>query len=541
MPRTKSSDTNKDVKKDVTASSKKPVTKKREPVRLLRGMKDTLPEQQPYRQAVLRKLEEIATAYSYNRIDTPIVEQADLFIRSLGADTDVVDKEMYVFNDKSEDRVTLRPEFTAAIARAYIEHGMLNRPQPVKLYTTGPLFRYDRPQAGRYRQFHQIDFEIMGGKTPIIDAELIVVAHSLLKDLGVNTVVHINSLGSPEDRQTYIAELVTYLKSQRRKLSELSKKRLAKNPLRILDSKDEQDQEVIAEAPQIIDWLSEDSKEYFITVLEYLDDNNIPYELKSNLVRGLDYYNDVVFELYEEGEVVGSQAALAGGGRYDHLIESLGGPDATGACGFAVGIERIILAMKSLNVTVPGQHIPDIFLAQLGKSAQKYSLGLMEELRQAGFHVRANLVKGSLSAQLKMANRINARFTLILGKKELLDGTIILRDMESGSQEMVDIKKIEKELEKRLDRTLEKPARVMVGPQDKILDEEPPEEENNQRTAGSNGHNSNNQLNTKNTNSNQSGSDSTEQKSATEGKDAGNEKSPSDDKKKSTKAKEAKK
>lgn len=456
-------------KKKIVKSSLKPVRRKKfEPPRLLRGMKDILPEDQQYRLAVIKKLEDIATSYSYQRIDTPILEQANLFTRSLGEDTDIVDKEMYIFEDKSEDRVSLRPEFTAGLVRAYIEHGMLNRTQPVKLYTVGPLFRHDRPQAGRYRQFNQFDCEIMGGKAPIVDAELIAVAHSLLRDLGIDTQVHINSIGSSEDRAQYSNELTSYLKSQKRRLSEESKLRLLKNPLRILDSKAEEDQAVIAEAPQIVDWLSDESKEYFINVLEYLDDLNIPYVLQPTLVRGLDYYNDIVFEFYEEGETGGAQSALGGGGRYDGLIEMFGGQP-TPAAGFAIGIERLILTMKTKQLQLPGLYVPDVFLAQLGKSAQKYSLALMDQLRLSGFQVRANLVKGSLSAQLKVANKIGARFTLILGKKELLDGTIILRDMESGSQEIIDIQKVEKELHKRLDREPSKPAVRTIGPIDEVV------------------------------------------------------------------------
>ncbi|MDP3970154.1 MAG: histidine--tRNA ligase [bacterium] len=477
---------------DTTAASKR-----RQPVKLLRGMKDILPEQQNYRHAVQKALEDIAVSYSYQRIDTPILEFASLFSKSLGQTTDVVDKEMYVFEDKSGDKVSLRPEFTAGIARAYIEHGMLNRTQPVKLFTTGQLFRHDRPQAGRYRQFNQIDCEIIGGRAPIIDAELIVVAHSLLKELGVNSTVRINSIGSEEDREQYINELVSYLKNNRRKLSEESKKRLTKNPLRVLDSKDEQDQLVIAEAPQIVDWLSEDSKNYFITVLEYLDDIGIPYVLEPTLVRGLDYYNDIVFELYDENEVQGSQSALAGGGRYDGLIELLGGQPA-GACGFAIGIERLILAMKANRIGFSEAYIPDVFLAQLGKSAQKYSLGLMERLRGDGFKVRANLVKGSLSAQLKAANKIGSRFTLIIGQKELLDGTIIMRDMESGSQEIIDIKKISDELKKRLQKEPDELIPKVIGPQDEPveLENEDPRKPGNQNRNKNQNQNQNQEVKT---------------------------------------------
>lgn len=421
---------------------KKKTTKKATPT-TLRGMKDILPKDEVFWKKLYHKAESIASAYNFGLLETPIVEPASLFQRTLGKQTDVVSKEMYVFEDKDGSKVALRPEGTAAAARAYINHGMLNQPQPVKMWYYGPMFRHDRPQAGRYREFHQYSCETFGVRDAVIDAEVIIVAYNYLRDLGLDTVVHINSIGSPEDRANYAIELTAYLRSKRSYLSETSRKRISKNPLRVLDSKEEQDQAVIEEAPMIIDWLSEDSKEYFMKVLEYLDELNIPYVLQPTLVRGLDYYTDTVFELYPADEEEGSQVALGGGGRYDLLVEELGGQP-TPACGFALGLERIVLAMKKhdkLGKIKDTTKLP-IFFAQLGVQARQRALFLLEELRREELYVHHNLGKTSLKAQLELANKYEVEHTIILGQKEVMDGTMILRNMESGIQEIVDQKKL---------------------------------------------------------------------------------------------------
>ncbi|MFA5994905.1 MAG: histidine--tRNA ligase [Patescibacteria group bacterium] len=445
----------------------KKTSRYKEPPQLLKGMKDILPEEQQYRLAVLKKLEEIAVSYGYQRIDTPILEQANLFIRSIGEGTDVVGKEMYVFRDKSDDLVALRPEFTASIVRAYIEHGMMNRPQPVKLYTAGGLFRHDRPQAGRYRQFHQLDLEIIGEGQPVIDAELIAIGYFLLRDLGLNSYVHINSVGDEQCRPQYIQVLQDYYKAKRKNLCENCKNRFAKNTLRLLDCKEPACQEISADAPQMVDYLCVPCRDHFVKVLEFLDETEIPYTLNPKIVRGLDYYTRTAWEIFpviagEEQQL--SQSALAGGGRYDGLAQQLGANQPTPASGFAIGIERIILTMRNNNILLPGLYTTDVYLAQLGESAQKRSIALMERLRQAGFRIWGNLVKNSLSSQLKLANKIGAKFTLILGQKEVIDGTIIIRDMESGSQEIVNIKKLEKELSKRLPQSLLNNAPKYIRP-----------------------------------------------------------------------------
>lgn len=446
---------------------KVPRKRKFDPPQLLKGMKDVLPEEQQYRQAIIQKLEAIAVSYGYQRIDTPIAEQEGLFRRSIGEVTDIVEKEMYTFEDKSGDWVALRPEFTAGIARAYIEHGMINRTQPVKLYTMGPLFRHDRPQAGRYRQFNQLDFEVIGEGQPVIDAELIAIGCFLFRDLGLDVTVQINSVGDAQCRPQYIQALQEYYRPKRKNLCENCKLRFTKNPLRLLDCKEPVCQEMSQDAPQIVDHLCAPCRDHFVKVLEILDETQVQYTLNPKIVRGLDYYTRTAWEFFpvvEADAQLGSQSALAGGGRYDALLEQLGSNVATPASGFAAGIERVILEMKTRNIALPGLYTTDVFLAQLGESAQKRSIALMEQLRQAGFKVWANLVKESLSSQLKIADKCGAKFTLILGQKELIDGTIIIRDMDSGSQEIIDVNKLEKELGKRLSKYTTPTVPKMIGP-----------------------------------------------------------------------------
>lgn len=480
MPRSKNTKTavkKEDTVKSVSGGKKtavtKPLPRKRgTPLKLLRGMKDILPEEQQYRLAIMKTLEDIAVAYGYQRIDTPVLEQASLFSRSIGEATDVVEKEMYNFEDKSGEEVALRPEFTASTARAYIEHGMLNRTQPVKLYTTGPLFRHDRPQAGRHRQFNQLNLEVIGEGQPVIDAELIAVGYFLFRDLKLDVNLHINSVGDEQCRPQYVELLREYYKPKKKNLCENCKTRLTKNTLRLLDCKEEACIEISQDAPQIVDHLCMPCRDHFVKVLEHLDETQIPYTLDFKVVRGLDYYTRTAWEFYpvvEGEEQMRSQSSLAGGGRYDNLLEDLGANEPTPASGFAAGIERIILAMKTKNISLPALYTTDVFLAQLGETAQKQSIGLMEQLRQAGFRVWANLVKESLSSQLKIADKVGAKITLILGKKELIDGTIIIRDMTSGSQEIIDASKLEGELRKRLSAPKDESAIAEIGPLDTAI------------------------------------------------------------------------
>ena len=340
-------------------------TKKKTPKtpQLLRGMKDILPESQKYWNYVRKIVEELAEDYTYERIDTPVLEETGLFARSVGENTDIVEKEMFSFEDKGGTNVSLRPENTAGIVRAYIEHGMLDRPQPVRLFYWGPFFRYDRPQAGRYRQFHQFGFEAIGDDNPIIDAQIIVMCQSLYQTIGLPVVTQINSVGCKKCRKEYEQLLADYLSSRKKFLCEDCKKRLTKNPLRILDCKEKECKEMLTDAPHIVDHLDEECKEHFVKVLEYLDEADITYQLNPFLVRGLDYYTKTTFEIWPE-KSEGSQSALGGGGRYDDLAEVLGGRP-TPACGFAGGIERLVISMREKEIVIPFKETPDVFVAQL--------------------------------------------------------------------------------------------------------------------------------------------------------------------------------
>lgn len=443
----------KTAKKTTKKEGEKEVKKRTvKPPKSLRGFKDIMPEEQHYWDLVEDAARKISNDYSFGRIRLPILEETKLFERSIGKGTDIVDKEMFSFVDQGNDKVTLRPEATAQIARAYIEHGMVDRPQPVKLWYMGPMFRYDRPQSGRYRQFWQWGLEAVGSDEPIIDAQVILMNYQLLKELGLNVVVQINSIGTPESRLEYKMELVSYFKQFRSKLSDVDKKRLTKNPLRLLDSKEEGMDELKVDAPQIVDWLDDDSKQHFMKVLEYLDEVDVPYELNPFLVRGLDYYSRTVFEIVPvDPESDKAQNAIAGGGRYDGLVQSIGGrEDVAGAMGSAMGLERVVLALKNQGVEVEKGRKVDVFFCQLGEAARRKGLQIFEEFRSASIPVAEAFGKGSLKGQLELADKQNAKVALILGQKEVLDGTIIIRDMESGAQEIVDSEKVVELVKKRI-------------------------------------------------------------------------------------------
>lgn len=435
--------------KDAKKPGDAPVKKGPPPIGLVRGMKDILPAEQPHWDLMRAKAEELSRAYGFERIDTPILEETALFVRGVGKQTDIVEKELFTFETSGGENVCLRPEATAAIMRSYIHHGMLNLPQPVKLWYMGPMFRHDRPQHGRYRQFWQYGCEMLGEANAVVDAQLIFVGWLFAKELGIESTVHINSIGTPETRVNYKNALVSYFRTKRHKLSEDDRKRLVKNPLRILDSKDPVVLEMKAEAPQIVDWLDEDSKAHFMRVLEFLDELNVPYQLDPYLVRGLDYYTRTVFEYYaNSSDAELAQSAIGGGGRYDGLADVLGGRP-TPAAGFSMGLDRIHSLLKELNVPTPSPAI-DVFVAQLGEQGRKKALAIFEELRTAGIPAGEAFAKDAIKAQMEIANRRAAKFAVIVGQKEVLDGTAVLRDMDSGTQEIVDARKIVHEIKKKL-------------------------------------------------------------------------------------------
>jgi histidyl-tRNA synthetase len=421
---------------------------------LLRGMHDILPEEEKYWKACFHKGEALAEYYQFGKIDTPLLEEANLFIRSVGKGTDIVEKEMYVFEDRDGSKICLRPEGTASVVRAYMNHGMWNMVQPVKFWYWGPMFRHERPQAGRYREHYQLGFETFGVKDPAVDAELILIAYNFYKELGIPVEIQVNSLGDTEERNRYKAELVNYYRTKRSYLCEDCRVRLTKNPLRLLDCKEEQCQPIKEEAPQIIDWLSEESKKYFTKVLEFLDELAIPYVLTPTLVRGFDYLNQTIFEIVGVFGEEKTPYSLGGGGRYDYLAEEVGGKQVP-AAGFGIGIDRAILTIKEFEqknkvVLVPEPKKPDIFFAQLGEDAKRSALRIINELKSSGLKVAYNFFKNSLKSQLEIANAAGASHVLILGQKEVQDKSIIIRDMESGVQEIVDQRKIEPILKKKL-------------------------------------------------------------------------------------------
>lgn len=417
----------------------------------LRGMKDVLPDEYKYWNLIIKKAKELSKVYSFKQMDTPILEYYELYERSTGKSSDIVNKEMFTFVDSGGEKVALRPEETPGLVRAYVEHGMFNLPQPVKIFTIAPLFRHEKPQSGRLRQHTQLDFEIFGEANPSADAQLILTAYNFFRELQVEVQMQINSIGCPECRKEYVAKLAEYYKERgkRSKLCPDCKKRLVKNPLRLLDCKEEQCIEVRVDAPQIVDWLCEDCRNHFIKVLEYLDELDISYNLNPFLVRGLDYYTRTVFEIWPMQGETSRQISLGGGGRFDNLIEQMGGRP-TPACGFGIGVERAILKIKEKNIPIVAEDAADIFIAQLGDQARRKAMVMFEDMRRAGFKVKEAMTKNSLKGQLEAANQLGVKYTLILGQKEIMDGTILIRDMESGIQEVIDYKKIIGEVEKRL-------------------------------------------------------------------------------------------
>jgi histidyl-tRNA synthetase len=386
-----------------------------------RGTFDVRPEDARRRLRLLRTADDVLGRAGYEPFETPVFEDTELFARGVGQSTDIVQKEMFTFEDKAGRSLTLRPEATAAIARAYIEHGMHKLPQPVKLWTAGPFFRHEAPQAGRFRQFTQIDAEALGSDDPSLDAELILLLAELIERAGAGPAqLRLSSLGSPETRVAYLDELRVYLRAHESELSAEVRERLEQNPLRAFDADHPGTRAVMVEAPRLLDRLDADDAEHFAEVRALLDAAGAPYQVDSALVRGLDYYTRTVFEL--ESERLGSQAALGGGGRYDRLVEELGGPPTPGV-GWAAGIERILLASGDEPERRPGVYIA---LAKRGLTDE--ALSLARRLRDQGIRAEFEQAGRSLRGQLKQADRVGARMTVILGD------SVDVRDMQSGDQ-----------------------------------------------------------------------------------------------------------
>ncbi len=410
-----------------------------------RGTPDILPQEQAYWRYVEQKAAHTCQLYGYQRIDPPVFEDTGLFVSGVGDATDIVDKEMYTFKDKGGRSLTLRPEGTAPVCRAYIEHGLHNLPQPVKLYYLAPIFRYERTQAGRYRQHHQFGCEAIGSADPSLDAEVIDVAWQFLSSLGLRHLsLQINSIGCKNCRPAYLTALVDYYTGCTDKICPECRTRLKRNPLRLLDCKKTPCQQIASLAPRSTDYLCPECTEHFNHLKKYLGLLEIPFEVNHCLVRGLDYYTRTVFEVQPEEER--AQSTLCGGGRYDDLIEELGGKP-TPALGFAMGIERIILNLKKQDVPVPPLPGPRVFIASIGDDARNEAIKLAATLRQNGTGVIEAIGSKSLKAQLRQANTLNVPITVIIGDEEVKTGTVVLRDMTTSQQKSVPTAQLEAELQ----------------------------------------------------------------------------------------------
>lgn len=403
-----------------------------------KGVHDILPDDHLYFSFIKKVVRHRCREAGYRRISTPVFENVDIFTHSIGDTSDIVEKEMFLFESKSGKKLALRPEGTAGVVRAYLQHGMQQLPQPVELYYFEPFFRYSRPQKGRYRQFHQFGFEIIGESDPAIDAQVIYLSHKINQDLGIadRLSLQINTIGCPDCRKQYKEDLINFYTGKERSLCTDCQNRLHRNPLRLLDCKEEDCQILASMAPKFESVIDEDCKEHYKLVKEYLDELKVPYEENSGLVRGLDYYTRTVFEFWSRKD--GSQNATGGGGRYDGMVELFGGQP-TPAIGYAAGVERTIDYMRESGIRPPNKDRIHVFVAQLGLVAKKRSLSLLNELREQGINVIGSAGKDSIKSQMKIADRLKAKYALILGQIEVKEGTIIVRDMDKGSQETIPI------------------------------------------------------------------------------------------------------
>jgi len=425
----------------------------------LLGMKDLSGLELQCFDLVVNKALELARLYSFSPIKTPILENFDLYKKSTRHGEN---RDFYFIEGEKSEKIVLRPEITQGVIRAYLENNLGENLQPARLFSLGPIFRREKLQTGRYRESTQLNLEIIGEKKPMAEAVLIVLANNFFEELQIKVQVQINSLGNWECRKEYTNKLLNFYRERgrRSKLCLNCKKRLGKNCLSLLDCKEDACVKLREEAPQIADFLSNESREHFTKTLEFLDELNINYNFNPYLVRGLNYYNDTVFEFWpvnEDGSVLG-KLALGGGGRYDSLVENMGGPN-TPAVGLALGIERAVARLKDKHLLVNKSEDNIIFIAQLGDQAKLRALQLFEDLRRSGFNVRQSLASDSLKIQLEEAVAMQAKTSLILGKKEIIDGTILMRDMDSGAQEVVVYKKVRERLS-RQDKVVSKKLNI---------------------------------------------------------------------------------
>ncbi|EEX76925.1 histidine--tRNA ligase [Selenomonas sputigena] len=403
-----------------------------------RGTKDILPDTVAQWTHVEKVIRELCARYGYREIRTPIFEHTELFLRGIGETTDVVEKEMYTFTDRGERSLTLRPENTASVVRSYLQNKLYAADALVKLFYIGSMFRYDRPQAGRYREFHQFGVEALGEENPAVDAEIIVLAVEFLRALGLQELkLHLNSVGCPKCRPVYRERLQEFFRPHLEELCTDCRSRFERNPLRLLDCKNEHCHALAEGAPRITDCLCDECRVHFTEVQSYLTAAGIPFELDANLVRGLDYYTKTAFEV--KYTPLGAQSAVAGGGRYDGLVEEVGGPPTPGI-GFAVGLERVLLALEKQELLPEELEAVDVFVVALGEAAQIPAFKLLHELRAAKLSAAMDFAGRSMKAQMKQANKKNARFVAILGEDEVKEASALLKDMKTSEQKKLALK-----------------------------------------------------------------------------------------------------
>ncbi|WP_239705962.1 MULTISPECIES: histidine--tRNA ligase [unclassified Mammaliicoccus] len=413
-------------------------------INIPRGTQDILPKDSYKWQYIENKLHELMKIYNYKEIRTPIFESTDLFSRGVGDSTDVVQKEMYTFKDKGDRSLTLRPEGTASVVRSFIENKMQgNANHPVKLYYTGPMFRYERKQKGRYRQFVQFGVEAIGSENPAIDVEIIAMLVHIYQSFGLkNLKLVINSIGDAESRADYSKALQEHFEPVIDTFCQDCQNRLYTNPMRILDCKVDRDKEAVKNAPKITEYLNDYSKSYFEEVKTLLDEIGIEYEIDSNLVRGLDYYTHTAFEVMSNAEGFGAITTLCGGGRYNGLLELLDGPKETGI-GFALSIERLLLALEAEGIEIEQEDSIDLFIATMGEQADHYSVELLNKLRLAGISCDKDYLSRKLKGQMKQADRLNATYTIVIGEDELQKEQVEVKNMKTGESEPVAFSELE--------------------------------------------------------------------------------------------------
>jgi len=426
----------------------------REPIKtiktppVVKGMKDVLPNDAKHWNFVENQVRRLISDYSYHRMETPLLEKFELFNHSLFRQNNVLEKEAFVFTDRGE-KLCLRPEASASIARAFIDHNMSASQMPLKVYTWGSMFRQGKIETNKLRQFSQVDFEIVGDESAAIDGELVIMAHFLMKNLGINGQVKLNSVGCTLCRPEYKKVLAEYLKSKRAAIPADLRKLITKDPLKVFQCNSQRCVKAFEDAPQTVDFLCDDCRNHLFKVLEYLDEVKVEYTLDPTLSRTFDYYTKTIFEITTPPQEGRETIVLAGGGRCDNLIEMLGG-ESTPMSGFSFGIERLVSEIRHQQVELPAKKGPDVFVAQLSEQARQKAFTFFEALRAENFSVKANFSKGALKSQLDLARKCKAKIILILGQKEVTEGTIIIREEDSGIQEVISLSNVVPEVKKRL-------------------------------------------------------------------------------------------